>query len=131
MHPQPKVSLVYTVRTGNLYVEDHDFCRALIGRGYCGWGQDRDNPNSERLVGKGPLPRGEWVIGQASHHARLGPVTFALTPTEKTETFGRSGFYIHGDTASRNFSASTGCIILDRPQREAIRALGIKYLQAE
>jgi len=45
-----------------------------------------------------------------------------LTPESGTETFGRSGFLIHGDLAGEvgKDLASDGCIILARDLREEI-----------
>jgi hypothetical protein len=41
-----------------------------------------------------------------------------LTPSG--DTFGRSDFFIHGDNAQLNHSASDGCIILVREIRQQI-----------
>jgi hypothetical protein len=41
---------------------------------------------------------------------------------------GRGGFLIHGDSISHPGDASDGCIILTRPEREAIVKTGSKML---
>jgi hypothetical protein len=50
----------------------------------------------------------------------LGPVALPLTPDPGNEMFGRSAFFVHGDNAQMNHSASCGCIILPREVRVLI-----------
>jgi hypothetical protein len=45
-----------------------------------------------------------------------------LTPEDGTDTHGRGGFLIHGDSLQHTGSASHGCIILPRPTRMEIAA---------
>jgi len=45
-----------------------------------------------------------------------------LTPIEGTDTFGRSGFMVHGDNQALNHSASEGCIVAPRFIRDQIAA---------
>lgn len=96
--------------------------RLVIERGYSGRGDDQDNPQSERLVARGPIPRGAWAIRPAQTHAQLGPIALRLDPLQGTHTFGRSGFLIHGDNRSANKTASSGCIILSRATRQFVEA---------
>lgn len=105
----------YERRTGAL---DHD--SVMVGTGYSGHGAGLNNPAAERLVGVGPLPAGTYGIGPFFDHPHLGPIVSHLTPISGP-MFGRSGFFIHGDTAAMNHTASDGCIILSRPLREAVR----------
>lgn len=49
---------------------------------------------------------------------RPTPYTFRLVPCLGTETYGRSGFLIHGDNAASD--ASHGCIIANRDCRRFI-----------
>jgi hypothetical protein len=53
----------------------------------------------------------------------------ALIPKEGTDTFGRSGFLIHGDSVAMPGTASHGCIILSRDLREQISASGDNQLE--
>jgi hypothetical protein len=58
-----------------------------------------------------------------------GPLSIPLTPMPGTNTFGRTGFYIHGDNKARNQSASEGCIVLDSGPRQKIASCGGGTLQ--
>ncbi len=44
----------------------------------------------------GPLPRGEWSIGKAFKHDKLGPVAMRLTPVGH-KAHGRDSFLIQGE----------------------------------
>lgn len=87
---------------------------------YAGKGVHCNNPASHRLKNLGPLPRGRYRITGPVDHPRLGPVSMFLRPDQDNEMFNRSGFFIHGDNRSRNRTASSGCIILSRQNRELI-----------
>jgi hypothetical protein len=114
----------YSQSTGKLL---HD--GALVGIGYSGHDSSLNCPDAEALYGLGPIPRGEWTIGSFfDDPGGKGPIVAHLTPVAGTETFGRSGFMIHGDNGSANHSASHGCIILSRPYRIAIRDSGDKSI---
>jgi hypothetical protein len=92
----------------------------LIGRGYSGLGADKNQPQDQDVVGRGPIPQGEWIIGPVHNDPSLGQHVMALSPRPGTDTLGRSGFFIHGDSASHPGEASHGCIVLARSLREAI-----------
>jgi len=99
--------------------------RLIIDTGYCGaLGGHQNNPASEHLVSEGPLPRGRWAILPAIAHRRLGPVSIPLKWLDYQNGKGipgdRSGFYIHGDNAAANRTASSGCIILGSVTRRFI-----------
>ena len=87
-----------------------------------------NQPLAESLEDRGPIPTGTYKIGDAVTHPSCGPVSMPLEPDPENEMHDRSGFLIHGDTASQDFSASTGCIILSRTTREAIDASEIRDL---
>lgn len=89
-------------------------------RGYAGRAEHRDQPGSVDRVGLGPLPPGVYRIGEPRHHPRLGPLSIPLTAIPGSVTHGRSGFYIHGDNARGDRSASSGCIVVGRAAREAV-----------
>lgn len=121
------VDLVYDQHSGCLYLADPQDVRALIAYGYSGKGEARNNPACQGEKGLGPIPRGMWKLSASVHHPRLGAEAIPLSPIGH-DALGRSGFFIHGDNQLRNFSASSGCIILDRRIREAIRLLNCKSL---
>jgi len=115
----------YTSFNGNL---SHD--GNFVGFGYSGNTTGLDNPDEENVAMVGPIPRGDWTIGAFFDDiGGKGPVVAHLTANDGTNTFGRSGFMIHGDNASLNHTASEGCIILGRPYRQQISDSGDTDLQ--
>ena len=98
----------------------------LQGTGYSGGDEGKepdaiDNPKYQDVQMVGPIPQGKWTIGTFFDQVPgKGPIVAHLTPVEGTETFGRSGFMIHGDNAAANRSSSEGCIILAHPLRQMI-----------
>ena len=79
---------------------------------YSGIAEGFDNHAMQDVVNTGPLPVGTYIIGPAIDHPQCGPLTMRLTPAPETDTFGRSGFCIHGDNTARNHTASHGCVIV-------------------
>jgi hypothetical protein len=75
----------------------------------------------------GPVPQGTYTIGQPHDTATHGPYVMVLTPVQGTNTFGRSGFLIHGD--NKRHDASHGCIILDRTLRHRVWGSGDHTIQ--
>jgi hypothetical protein len=108
------MSWTYKQSTGEL---DHN--GAAIGAGYSGHGAGLNNPAMQNVHDVGPIPQGAWTIGPPRDPPdHLGPLAMPLTPSG--DTFGRSDFFIHGDNAQLNHSASDGCIILVREIRQQI-----------
>lgn len=98
---------VYVQATGRLL---HD--GALAGICYSGHGLGLDNPAMEAVHGVGPIPAGEWIIGPPKDPPdHLGPVAMPLTPAPGNTAHGRSAFFMHGDNAEANHTASDGCIV--------------------
>jgi hypothetical protein len=94
-----------------------------MGEGYSGNGAALNNPAMESVQMHGPIPRGQWTIGDFFHDpGGKGPVVAHLTPCDGMETFGRSGFMIHGDNHALNHTASEGCIVAPRFIRDQISA---------
>jgi len=91
-----------------------------VGKGYAGHGQGLNNPKLQMVHNLGPIPKGVWEIGIWFDDHHLGVCVAALRPTDQ-DTFGRGGFFIHGDNFKMNQTASDGCIILSRQLREAIK----------
>lgn len=85
---------------------------AQTAQGYSGMGEGFDNPADEAVPNTGPIPVGTYIIGPAFDHPQCGPMTMRLAPTPDTNTFGRSGFCIHGDSRAMNHTASHGCVIV-------------------
>jgi len=92
-----------------------------VGIGYSGHAQGLNNPALQQVHMVGPIPQGDWEIGQFFDDVGgKGPVVARLTPLPGTETFGRDGFMIHGDNSQVNHSASEGCVILPHVVREMV-----------
>ena len=109
-------ALVYQQATGALL--DANTGHA-IGIGYSGHGRGVNNPDAQRIPDVGPIPCGHWRLGAPeSPESHRGPLSFPLTALAGSESFGRSGFFIHGDNPALNHTASLGCIIFNH----AIRA---------
>jgi RHS repeat-associated protein len=83
-----------------------------------------NNPAMQSVPFNGPIPQGAYSIGSAYYSHKLGPLTIPLTPLPGTNTFGRWGFNIHGDTPARNHTASEGCIVTGSDVRQAIANCG-------
>lgn len=96
---------------------------ALVGTGYSGAGwttaAGRNNAAMQGTPNQGPIPAGQWNIGNAYSHASKGPTAMNLTPSGHN-ALGRSAFMIHGNNVQNN--ASQGCIILGPAFRQAIAA---------
>ncbi|QGZ61645.1 tlde1 domain-containing protein [Paraburkholderia acidisoli] len=114
----------YNQRTGQLSRDG-----ALYGRGYSGHGTGRDNPAMERTPNTGPIPVGTYTIGAPFTHPHSGSNTMRLTPAEGTNTHGRNGLMIHGDSIARPGTASQGCVILNRHLRDQIWSSGDHTLE--
>ena len=80
----------------------------------------KNDPSKQSERGVGPIPVGTYVIGQPFTHATAGTLMMRLSPLAGTNTFGRSGFLIHGDSRKMPGSASRGCIVLPHAIRRTI-----------
>jgi len=98
----------------------------LLGHGYSGHGPGLDNPLLQNIHNVGPIPEGQWTVGAFfDDPGGKGPVVAHLTPCAGTETFGRSGFMVHGAHIGETEPLSSdGCIILAHALRVAIRDSG-------
>ena len=94
---------------------------------YSGHGVGLNNPDMESVPDVGPIPAGQWSIGEwIEDHPDLGRWAAPLTPVGH-DAHGRTAFFIHGDTAEHNKTASHGCIVcgpLGSGGRMAIRDSG-------
>lgn len=106
----------YSQKTGDL---EQDGTR--IATGYSGAGEGKNNPDLQNIRNVGPIPVGDWTItGPPADTEDHGPYVLRLAPAAGTETFGRSGFLMHGDSREHPGCASEGCVILPRPVREQV-----------
>jgi len=91
----------------------------LCGGCWAGQGAGKNNPDKVSVHKVGPLPPGLYRIGFLQDGGHLGPEVLALTQVFG-DSYGRSGFYIHGSNAAHPETSSEGCIIAPRFAREAI-----------
>jgi hypothetical protein len=104
----------------------------LAGIGYSGFGAGKNNPLAQHLPDLGPIPCGYWTIsGPPFDSPEHGPYCLRLDPRKGTETFGRSGFLIHGDSKTHPGEASNGCLIADHVTRMRIYQSGDRVLLVE
>ncbi|NTX90668.1 MULTISPECIES: tlde1 domain-containing protein [unclassified Pseudomonas] len=102
----------------------------LVGTGYAGKNEGKNNPHMQTVPNIGPLPRGEYkIIGHPFHHPHTGNYSIRLEPKPTTSMYGRSGFLIHGDSASNPGGASSGCIVLPFNIRHQIWNSGDRDLE--
>ena len=97
-----------------------------IAVGYSGYGEGKNNPAMQAVHDVGPIPRGRWQLCpvQCVHTiGPHGPFVIPLMAGAGTNTHGRDGFLIHGDSSSHPGAASHGCIILPRAIREEMVAV--------
>lgn len=142
------MSLSFEQTTGKLW---HG--ALFLGVGYSGHGPGLGNPAMEKVVGVGPIPRGLYRIGAPkSPPDHLGPLAMPLVPivlvgadgltdVQRRDLgaaiaagfpYGRSAFFLHGDNALMNHTASDGCIVaghLIRLTVDAARAVGDDVLE--
>jgi hypothetical protein len=101
----------------------------LVGQGYSGFGEGKNNPALENVADVGPIPRGRYHIGPPEDTAAHGPHVMRLSIEPGTVSFGRDGFLIHGDSCVHPGSASHGCIVVERSVRDLISGSGDSELQ--
>ena len=114
----------YEQSTGKLSITNGEYDTPLyVGvAGAEGW---RNDPESQHLRNKGPLPRGIYSMRVVAHR-RFSPPAIELTwnawQAEGMGNFGRSGFWIHGGTKSE------GCILVNGSTRNLIAtAIGLGF----
>ncbi|MBA4357366.1 MAG: hypothetical protein C0405_06535 [Desulfovibrio sp.] len=121
--------LVYRQSDGSLMdMEDR-----LVGQGYSGAPGYVNKPDGQDKKDLGVIPEGTYIIGDVivkREDARgMGPNCIKLNPdpatAERIRAMSRDPdtFYIHGDNGRGDQSASQGCIIMEWPERKALREL--------
>ena len=98
----------YRQKTGELL----DANGVVVGVGYSGIGDGRNNPAMQMVQGHGPIPVGTYSIGEAHSDPQLGPTVMRLTPDAGNEMFHRDDFFVHGDSLTHPGQASHGCIVI-------------------
>lgn len=97
--------------------------------GYSGFAEGRNNPDMQMVRDVGPIPQGRWQLATIFDSPSHGPRCILLVAEEGTNTWGRSGFLIHGDSIGTPGQASHGCIIVGRHERELVWGTGDRALE--
>jgi hypothetical protein len=109
---------IYIQSTGELFHNG-----APIAVGYSGKGPGKNDVEYQAIHNMGPIPRGEYRIGDPHDSNEHGPFVLPLAPSMDNRMHGRSGFACHGERKSGPPGmASTGCIVLPRIVRNQIAA---------
>jgi hypothetical protein len=115
----------YAQKTGELQQDGEH-----VATGYSGAADGKNNPEMQNVPNFGPIPRGDWTIsGPPIDTLDHGPYVLRLQPNGETETHGRSGFLMHGDSKTHPGTASHGCIIVPRAVREQVWRSGDRDLE--
>ena len=115
----------YAQKSGDLLQDGQE-----IATGYSGRDNGKNNPAMQAVHNVGPIPQGDWTIaGPPFNTAKHGPYVLRLEPSPATNTFGRDGFLMHGDSIKSPGTASEGCIIMPRVIREKVWESGDTSLQ--
>lgn len=117
---------IYNQGTGKLLQN-----AGLVGTGYAGRDAGKNNPAMQNVKGIGPLPCGFYIIGQPEDRSDTGPFSIKLHPDSGNNMFGRSSFFMHGDSIKAPGTASHGCPIFSRAVREKVNASTDKILKVE
>ena len=115
---------LYSQTSGNLWNADGE----IIATGYSGYGEGKNNPAMQRVVGVGPIPRGDWVVTGVYDSKKIGPYAIKLEPSCH-KALDRTYFRFHGDSASRPGRASRGCLVFSKPVRRVVFGSGDKLLR--
>jgi RHS repeat-associated protein len=119
----------FDVFTGSRYVDAY---------GYAGYGDGaldpnvpgpmpdgKNNPDWNDVPNFGPLPRGNYGIGQTVDSKKTGPGTIVLTFQNGTsdpwpKKRDKNSMRIHGDSSKHPGKSSEGCIIANKDARRSI-----------
>src|SRR5579863_3670226 len=84
----------YAQKSGDLLQDGH-----RIATGYSGIDNGKNNPAMQAVHNLGPIPQGSWtIVGPPVNTHDHGPYVLRLNPLPDTNTFGRGGFLLHGDS---------------------------------
>ena len=121
--------LIYHITTGLLTGLLAADGTQLDASGYSGHPPHVNDVGAQGLHAQGPIPAGTWKLGEPADHPNLGPLAIPLEPADGTDTFGRDGFFIHGDSIEHPGFASHGCIVLPRDVRQAVASSGETFIE--
>jgi len=111
----PKVNWEYVQATGEMRRDG-----VVVGVGYSGDPEHKNDVRYESFRSKGPIPRGAYrMIYVYPRHPKLGELAITLRPVGH-DCLGRSNFMIHADSVKKPGTASEGCIVIDRKIRKAM-----------
>lgn len=105
---------LYEIASGRLT----DPTGTLCGKGYSGQPPRSNDPTAQSLHNVGPIPEGRWQAVELIPESTHGPFAIRLEPYPETDTLGRAGFLVHGDSVQKPGFASEGCVIMARDVRE-------------
>lgn len=112
------MSWMWQIREGTMVSPNE----TISFKGYSGKGEHKNDWTSTALHNEGPIPAGWYTIGAPVNTLTHGPYVLPLSPHPSNLMYDRSGFLIHGDSVTEPGTASEGCIILNRTERELIWA---------
>jgi hypothetical protein len=121
------MNINYNQATGHITDESGD----LLAVGWAGNGDGKNNPGFQEVPCVGPLPQGLYEVAEWEHeHNGLGHDVVALHQIEG-ETYGRSGFFIHGPSVNPDHygQESRGCIVVPREGRLKLEDLKPVYVR--
>jgi len=91
-------------------------------------GQGLNNPAAQAYTNAGPIPQGEYEIGDMQTMPSGTPNALPLTPLQSTNTYGRGDFWEH-DGNMQTMGASEGCIALPLQARIFTSTSGVTLLR--
>lgn len=127
----PKATLQYSQSTGMLTLLDESVS-LLVGTGWAGNHDGKNNPAMQQVPCVGPLPQGHYTLQPwEAYHGHLGPLVSFLQPDPTNTMFGRGDFFIHGPAMSPASygQESKGCIVMAHDVRQKLSDLGVTALE--
>jgi hypothetical protein len=101
----------------------------IVGEGYSGGGQGKNNPLMQAIRDVGPIPQGSYTMESPVDSKTHGPYAIHLIPDAENDMFGRDEFLCHGDSIIAPGTASEGCIIQNHETRIKMWESGDHRLQ--
>lgn len=111
--------------TGKLRDSDSN----VVGFGYSGAAEGKNNPLMQEQHKVGPIPVGLYIIQPPQDTVTHGLYVLPLIAFPENQMFGRYGFLMHGDSIVHPGTASQGCVIQPRDVRELVWRSGDHVLK--
>lgn len=123
----------YHINSAKLYTPQGQEFQSKGRRTYSGYQEWRNDAGKQMMKNRGAIPEGWYRMTKILDDLHgTGLASIVLEPTRGTITFSRSGFRIHGDNHSNDYSASHGCIIFGNSAlRHRIWDSGVRLLKVE